>query len=209
MSLFQKMVITVLQMIKNYNLNTIVLNSRKKQAKILRIFRKVHRTTGAFLFIFFFIVAITGFLLGIKKNSGGMILPETKKGTSIELRSFLPLDSLQTMATRSMADYLKDSSPPEIDRIDVRPENGIVKFTFKSNFYEVQMDGATGALLQIELRRSDVIEKIHDGSIVDYFLGFESGIFKLIYTTIMSFALTIFTITGFWLWYGPKKMRKS
>jgi hypothetical protein len=71
------------------------------------------------------------------------------------------------------------------------------------------MDGATGALLQIELRRSDVIEKIHDGSIVDYFLGFQSGIFKLIYTTIMSFALTIFTITGFWLWYGPKKMRKS
>jgi hypothetical protein len=186
-----------------------VSNSRKKQAKILRVFRKVHRTTGAFLFVFFFVVAVSGFLLGIKKNSGGMILPETKKGTSSELKHFLPLDSLQNNANYFMADFLNQSNPIEIDRIDVRPDKGIVKFTFTSNFYEVQLDGATGNLLHIELRRSDVIEKIHDGSIVDYYLQLESGIFKLIYTIIMSFSLIIFTITGFWLWYGPKKMRKS
>jgi hypothetical protein len=186
-----------------------VPQSRKNQAKILRIFRKVHRTTGAFLFVFFFIVAATGFLLGIKKHSGGMILPESKKGTSAELSDFLPLDSLQNNANRFITEYLKESNPSEIDRIDVRPDKGMVKFTFKSNFYEVQLDGATGSLLQIDLRRSDVIEKIHDGSIVDYYLGFESGVFKLIYTIIMSLALMLFTITGFWLWYGPKKMRKS
>ena len=186
-----------------------VSETRKNQAKVLRIFRKVHRTTGAFLFVFFFIVAATGFLLGIKKHSGGIILPETKKGTSTELRDFLPLDSLQNNANRFITDYLKESKSNEIDRIDVRPEKGIVKFTFKSNFYEVQLDGATGNLLQIELRKSDVIEKIHDGSIIDYYLGFESGVFKLIYTIIMSLALMLFTITGFWLWYGPKRMRKS
>ena len=79
-----------------------------------------------------------------------------------------------------MADYSKETNEIEIDRIDVRPEKGIVKFTFKSNFYEIQLDGVTGNLLQIELRRSDFIEKIHDGSIVDYYLGFKSGIFKLV-----------------------------
>jgi len=42
-------------------------NKRKSQAKTLRVFRKVHRTTGAFLFIFFFIISITGLLLGWKK----------------------------------------------------------------------------------------------------------------------------------------------
>lgn len=183
--------------------------TRKNQAKILRVFRKVHRTTGAFLFVFFFIVAATGFLLGIKKHSGGMILRETKKGISTELTDFLPLDSLQNNANRFITEYLKESNPSKIDRIDVRPEKGIVKFTFKSNFYEVQLDGATGSLLHIDLRRSDVIEKIHDGSIVDYYFGFESGVFKLIYTIIMSLALMLFTITGFWLWYGPKRMRKS
>ena len=37
-------------------------NVRKRQAKLLRVFRKIHRTTGALLFIFFFIVAITAFI---------------------------------------------------------------------------------------------------------------------------------------------------
>ncbi|GGD32008.1 hypothetical protein GCM10011343_22650 [Flavobacterium orientale] len=138
-----------------------------------------------------------------------MILPETKKGTSTELSSFIPLDSLQNNAVNFLSVYLNDKKKSEIDRIDVRPEKGMVKFTFKSHFYEVQLDGATGELLQIDTRRSDVVEKIHDGSIVDYYLGFQSGTFKLIYTSIMSFALLVFTITGFWLWYGPKKMRKS
>lgn len=191
---------------ENYKMTA---SKRVQQAKLIRIFRKIHRTTGVFLFIFYFIIAITGFLLGIKKHSGGLILPKTQTGSSTKLVDFIPLDSLQNNAKKEIALFLKESKPSQIDRIDIRPEKGIVKFTFKSNFYEVQLDGATGALLQIDLRRSDVIEKIHDGSIIDYYLGFESGFFKLIYTTIMSLALVLFTITGFWLWYGPKKMRNS
>ncbi len=191
---------------ENYKMTA---SKRVQQAKLIRIFRKIHRTTGVFLFIFYFIIAITGFLLGIKKHSGGIILPKTQSGSSTKLVDFISLDSLQNNAKKEIALFLKESKPSQIDRIDIRPEKGIVKFTFKSNFYEVQLDGATGALLQIDLRRSDVIEKIHDGSIIDYYLGFESGFFKLIYTTIMSLALVLFTITGFWLWYGPKKMRNS
>ena len=133
---------------------------RKSQAKLIRLFRKVHRTTGALLFIFFFLISVTGFLLGIKKHSGGVILPDTKIGSSTQLSKFLPLDSLQKNASKYMSDYLKETIAIEIDRIDVRPEKGIVKFTFKSNFYELQLDGASGELLQIDFRRSDVIEKI-------------------------------------------------
>ena len=107
---------------------------RKNQAKILRIVRKIHRTTGALLFVFFFLISVTGFLLGIKKHSGGLILPETKTGTSSQISQFLPLDSLQKKAVRFMADYSKETNEIEIDRIDVRPEKGIVKFTFKSHF---------------------------------------------------------------------------
>jgi uncharacterized iron-regulated membrane protein len=184
-------------------------SKRIQQAKIIRVFRKIHRTTGVFLFAFYFLIAITGFLLGIKKHSGGLILPKTQNGTSTELVDFISLDSLQHIAQKEITNFLKESKSVEIDRIDVRPEKGIVKFTFQSNFYEVQLDGATGALLQIDLRRSDIIEKIHDGSIVDYYLGIKSGVFKLIYTSILSIALLLFVITGFWLWYGPKRMRKA
>ncbi|MBN8565836.1 MAG: PepSY domain-containing protein [Flavobacteriales bacterium] len=184
-------------------------SKRVQQAKLIRIFRKIHRTTGVFLFIFYFIIAITGFLLGIKKHSGGLLLPKTQTGSSTKLVDFIALDSLQNNAKKEIALFLKESKPSQIDRIDIRPEKGIVKFTFKSNFYEVQLDGATGSLLQIDLRRSDIIEKIHDGSIVDYYLGIKSGVFKLIYTSILSMALLLFVVTGFWLWYGPKRMRKG
>ena len=54
----------------------------------------------------------------------------------------------------------------------------------------------------------DYIEKIRDGSIIDYYLGWD-GYFKLFYTLIMGLALIVFTITGFWLWYGPKLMRNK
>jgi hypothetical protein len=46
-------------------------NNRKKQAKLLRIFRKIHRTLGASLFVFFIFISVTGVLLGWKKNTGG------------------------------------------------------------------------------------------------------------------------------------------
>lgn len=191
---------------ENYKMTA---SKRVQQAKLIRIFRKIHRTTGVFLFVFYFIIAITGFLLGIKKHSGGLLLPKTQTGSSTKLVDFIPLDSLQNNAQKEITLFLKESKPSQIDRIDIRPEKGMVKFTFQSNFYEVQLDGATGSLLQIDLRRSDIIEKIHDGSIVDYYLGIKSGVFKLIYTSILSMALLLFVITGFWLWYGPKRMRKG
>ncbi len=185
-----------------------VNNKRQKQAKVLRNFRKVHRITGALLFVFFFFISVSGMLLGWKKHSGNLILEKTHQGTSSNLKQWLPLDSLYTIATKTLTDSISPHIPNQVDRIDVRKAKGIVKFTFENHFWGVQLDGATGKLLVIEQRRSDFIEKIHDGSILDYYLG-TNGQIKLVYSTIMGFALLIFTVTGFWLWYGPKKMKKD
>ena len=65
----------------------------------------------------------------------------------------------------------------------------------------------TGELLHLERRRSDFIENLHDGSYFDYVFGTKYGQIKLVYTSIMGTALLVFTITGFWLWYGPKRFR--
>ncbi|MDZ7775646.1 MAG: hypothetical protein U5L09_08650 [Bacteroidales bacterium] len=54
-----------------------------------------------------------------------------------------------------------------------------------------------------------MLENIHDGSILDKLLGFEGETFKLIYTSIMSLALLLFAVTGFWLWYGTIRLRKK
>jgi len=85
----------------------------------------------------------------------------------------------------------------------------MVKFVFADHFYGIQLDGATGQLLQIERRRSDIIEKFHDGSILDHLFGLRGEYFKLIYTSLTGLALLVLTITGFWIWYVPVRMRNK
>lgn len=184
-------------------------NKRKKQAKLLRTFRKIHRTTGAFLFIFFFIIASTGLMLGWKKHSGGLILPKSYTGVSNDLKTWLPIDSLHTIACTILHDSVSSNLSLELERIDIRKDKGMVKFVFLDHFKGIQLDGTTGKLLAIENRRSDIVENIHDGSILDYLFGTNGEQIKLIYTTIMGLALLTFTITGFWLWYGPKRMKSK
>ncbi len=184
-------------------------SKRKYQAAILRSFRKVHRTTGAFLFTFFFVIAVTGLLLGWKKNSGDYLLPKTQQGIAHNLKGWLSVDSLHKIAVHYLQDSVSSTASSSLERIDIRPEKGIAKFVFEENFIGLQLDGVTGQLLHIDKRRSDFIEKVHDGSILDLYFNNSGGILKLIYTTIMGLALLVFTITGFWLWYGPKRMRAA
>ena len=103
------------------------LKSRKHQAKIIRIFRKIHRTTGAFLFIFFFFISISGILLGWKNNSNGVILPETKMGSTTSLTQWKPIYSLYNSACFILRDSISPNISFELDRIDIRKEEGIVK----------------------------------------------------------------------------------
>ncbi len=181
---------------------------RRRGVKLLRNFRKIHRITASMLFAVFLVVAITGLLLGWKKHSGGMILPKSYTGTSTNLSDWLPFDSLHREATRILHDSVSPELSLELERIDARPDKGMVKFVFIDHFYGIQLDAATGELLHIERRTSDFIENIHDGSILDYLFETDGEQIKLAYTSIIGLALLTFTITGVWLWIGPKRLRK-
>ncbi len=181
--------------------------SRKKQAKVLRGFRKVHRTMGATLFVFFFVISVSGLLLGWKKDSFGVLQSKTQQGTATSFKLWLPLDSLKNKALFYVQKEIENSQFLEIKRIDVNETKGVVKFVF-TDYYGVQLDGATGDLLLLERRYSDLIEELHDGSALDTYFRTSGNPIKLIYTTIMSIALLLFTVTGFWLWLGPKRMRR-
>lgn len=90
------------------------VTKRQAQAKVLRGFRKVHRVTGALLFVFFFIVAVTGLLLGWKKNSNGLLLAKSYKGSSTLSKDWLSVDSLSKQAVY----YLKQSDSSLSTHID-------------------------------------------------------------------------------------------
>ncbi|MCB0637170.1 MAG: PepSY domain-containing protein, partial [Lewinella sp.] len=80
---------------------------------------------------------------------------------------------------------------------------------FADHYWEVQLDGATGEPLQVALRRSDFLEQLHDGSLFDLQLNTRGDWIKLVYTSLMGISLLTFSLTGFWLWYGPKIMRRQ
>ncbi len=183
--------------------------SPKKQAKVIRTFKKIHRRTGIMLFVFFFIVSATGLLLGWKKNSEGAILPKSYAGTSTDLKKWLPIDSLHNIACKTLHDSVSPNLSLDLDRIDIRKSKGMIKFVFTDHYWEVQLDGANGAVLNIGQRRSDIIENIHDGSILDHYFKTKGDPIKVVYTSIMGLALLTFTITGIWLWYAPKRIKRE
>jgi hypothetical protein len=178
-------------------------------AKTTRTHRKLHRLFGSWLMAFFVILSVTGLLLGWKKHSGGLILPKTEQGTSANLSEWLSYDSLHTLALQALNAQDDANLSPRLDRIDARPDKGIVKFVFKDHFTEIQLDGTTGKVLAVNQRTSDIIEQIHDGSILDFLVETSDGQIKLVYTTLVGSGLALLSFTGFWLWYNPKRIRRQ
>jgi uncharacterized iron-regulated membrane protein len=120
--------------------------------------RKLHRWGSIAVALPLLVVICTGILLLLKKDSA-WIQPPTQRGARGEL--VLSFDEILA-AARSAPDAGIETWD-DVDRLDVRPERGVVKVRGK-NRWEVQVDATNGALLQTAYRRSDLIESIHDGS---------------------------------------------
>ena len=143
-------------------------------------------------------------MLGWKKQV--KLLPETQKGISTAAREWLSLMEIQDIASQYSMDSLQLS--PTIERIDIRPQKGVAKIVFEDHFTELQIDCKTGKILSVGVKTSDIIEKIHDGSIIDYYTRINQDPFKLIYTTLASTGLILLSVSGFWMWYNPKRIKK-
>jgi hypothetical protein len=88
-----------------------------------------------------------------------------------------------------------------IDRIDVRPAKGMLKVVGK-NRWELQLDAATGQVLQTAYRRSDLIESIHDGSF------FHDKVKVFVFLPVAVIVLGLW-ITGIYLWLLPYMARRE
>lgn len=126
------------------------------KAKILN--RKVHRWAAIITALPVVIVIVTGIILQVKKEFD-WIQPPGQRGESKEL--MLSFD--QVLNIVSQIPNVDLNSWDDINRLDVRPKNGLIKVR-GNNDWEVQLDSKTGDVLQIAMRRSDFIESIHDGS---------------------------------------------
>jgi hypothetical protein len=145
------------------------------------------------------ITSITGVMLGWKKNVE-LLQPATLKGGSLDVRKWVSFETVSQSALRAIDSVTQEEN--SIDRLDVRYNKGIIKVLFTKGYWEVQVDASTGKALSVAQRHADWIEHIHDGSIINDF-------FKLLYTNYIGWGLLILAISGFWLWYGPKVIRKA
>ena len=173
----------------------------QSKVRSLRWYRRIHKWIGLPLIIFFFLIGITSILLAWKKKVE--LLPPTLS-SQVENGTWILPSEMVTIGEEEMKKLGWD---PEVDRIDIRPDKGTAKVTFKTHFTEVQVDGYSGEVLSIETRHSDWIEKVHDGSIIDYYTTGDEGA-KLTYSTLTSLGLIFLGISGFFLWYYPKWIRK-
>ncbi|WP_305982327.1 PepSY-associated TM helix domain-containing protein [Roseivirga thermotolerans] len=169
----------------------------QKLSKSLRSYRKIHKWIGLVLALFLLLSAITGILLGWKKDIA-LLQPPTQKGVNQSLENYQSVEAL-AKASLAAVDSL-GLTADNFDRIEYRPSKGIAKVIFDSGSWEVQVDATNLEILSVAKRHSDWIEHIHDGSIV-------SDFFKLISMNILGIGLVFLIVTGLWLWYGPKRIR--
>lgn len=170
----------------------------KDLSKATRSWRRIHHYLGLGIAVLLLLSALTGLLLGWKKDVG-LLQPPTRQGAAAELTEWLPLHRLESAAGKALHD--RQPGNFSVDRIDVRPDKGIAKVLFIPGYWEVQVDGATAEILSVEKRYSDLIEQIHDGSII-------SDGFKLVSMNVLGAGILALIFSGLWLWYGPWKIRR-
>ncbi|MCH7962240.1 MAG: PepSY domain-containing protein [Planctomycetes bacterium] len=133
--------------------------SRKPIPKLVNKWsRKVHRWCAIAVALPLSVVICSGVLLQLKKQYDWIQPPMQRGEADVPTIGF---DAI--LAAASAVPEAEIESWADIDRLDVRPGQGIVKVRGKTR-WEVQVDTATGEVLQVKYRRSDLIESIHDGS---------------------------------------------
>ena len=162
--------------------------------------RKVHYWASAIAAIPLLIIICTGSILQLKKHWSWVQPPEQRgsvKAPVIELSGIL--------AALKSEPSLGVSSWDDVNRLDVRPDRGIVKAWLRSD-WEAQIDLGTGEIKQIAFRRSDWIESIHDGSIF-------GDVVKLGLFFPTALTLLLLWLGGMWMWVYPflarKRVRKA
>lgn len=181
-----------------------VMKNISKTARNTRIHRRIHKVVSITFVVFLLVIGVTAILLAWKKEI--QLIPKTQSTRVENSGDWISLEQMINIGQAFVKDSLGKSDL--IDRVDVRPDKGIAKIVFKKHFTEIQIDGFSGEILSINQRNSDLVEKIHDGSILDFLLDSDAESSKIIYSTVTSLVLIFLCITGFYLWFNPRKMKR-
>lgn len=170
-------------------------------AKQARFYRRLHKFVAIPLCFVMLLLGVTGLLLTWKSEL--KFSPPTEKVS--KNNQLISISQIELSAIQFIDSLHLDNT---INRIDYRPSKGIAKIRFENHFTELQIDCYSGKIVSSKQRTADIIEMIHDGSIIDFVFKSESENVKLVYSSIASLGLILLSISGFLLWLKPKQLKR-
>jgi uncharacterized iron-regulated membrane protein len=174
---------------------------------LLQNFRNLHKQFASVLFVFFFLIGLTGSLLSFKSAFTKIIFENREVSAETKIAKLLPLDSLEKVATSILNEKAKTEFKKS-EKVEIKISKGTVLFYYKEA-YSVQLNGGSGDPILIEKKFGGIIQDIHDGAILDSWIINKSSLFKKLYSIIMGLSLLLLTITGTYMWYKPKLIKKN
>jgi hypothetical protein len=168
----------------------------------------VHLWLGVLATVALIAISITGILLNHKRGLG--LMPEVAHEPTGPFAESISLDrlayaALEAAPEQSRGDW-KAGDPVDIaliDRMDVRPRDGLVKVRLRDEAsMEMTVDLGTGKVVHVGRRGDVFLEKLHSGE------AFGGQPFVLL-SDIAAVALILTLLTGYWLWLVPKLSRTS
>jgi len=167
----------------------------------------LHKKFASILFVFFFLIGLTGSLLSFKSAFTKVIFENKEISDESKLSAILPLDSLETIATSTLNEKA-NTKFKKSEKVEIKISKGTIMFYYK-DAYSIQLNGASGAPILIEKKFGGIIQDIHDGAILDSLVTNKSSLSKKVYSIIMGLSLLLLTITGTYMWYKPKMIKKN
>lgn len=156
--------------------------------------RKLHMWIALFFSVPLLVIFTSGILLSISPKIEWLQPKGSKLTSGVDVSFSQILETARTVPDSQIETW------EDISSIDVRPAAGVIRVRSR-NYWEVEIDGHSGKLLQAAPRRKTLLVKIHEGGFfgewVRYGIFFPAGV-----------GAVALWITGIWIWVSQKLWRK-
>jgi uncharacterized iron-regulated membrane protein len=156
--------------------------------------RSIHRTVGLAGSLCMLTLSATGFVLALKAELPNVRPPTRSYKGEPDIASMVhPSDALQA-ATALGLDGLEGIK--DVGRFEYHAKGHVYKVLSKTNYHEVQVDGATGEVVQVSRRNDQMFEDIHD-------LSFLHPSLRTYVLPFVAASLFVLGVTGVWMYFVP------
>ena len=139
------------------NIATLPPRRPRPRFSLLAFCYKYHYVLGMFVIVPWLIVITSGILLQVRYELP-WVMPELQKGSegAPTLQFTDALKKARFIPIAGIAEW------KDVWRVYVYPSKGVVSIRAK-NFWQIQFDANSGELLDLSVRRTDVLEDVHEG----------------------------------------------